>query len=118
MSDKTELSQEYLKSAYNTIKQYCQLFEEQAKPGMSGWSAESNKGNAVARYLMGDGGYTGRIVSQLYGVTIDFAYTYKEGDTYKLSQGSDESLFNCLQECSSWLEPKNDITIVRKKSLK
>lgn len=101
-----------LETTYKTMVEYCKILENTAKPGFGGtWTPESNKGDEVARHQMYDGGYTGVVRSQKYGFSILFAHLNAEGDTYKLSSGSEDSVHECLKYCQEILHPAADVVV-------
>lgn len=101
-----------LETTYKTMVEYCQILEDTSKPGFGGmWTAESNKGNDVARHQMYDGGYTGVVRSQKYGFSILFAYLNTEGNTYKLGSGSEDNVRECLKYCQEILHPSADVVV-------
>lgn len=101
-----------LETTYKTMVEYCQILEDTSKPGFGGvWTAESNKGDEVARHQMYDGGYTGVVHSKKYGFSILFAYLNTEGNTYKLGSGSEDNVRECLKYCQEILHPSADVLV-------
>lgn len=101
-----------LETTYKTMVEYCKILENTAKPGFGGmWTAESNKGDEIARHQMYDGGYTGVVRSQKYGFSILFAHLNNKGDTYKLGSGSEDSVRECLNYCQEILHPTSDVVV-------
>lgn len=101
-----------LENAYNTMVEYCKQHDNTAKPGLGGmWTAESNKGDEVARHRIHDGGYTGVVCSEKFGVTILFAYLNDRGNTYTLSAGTEENVLKCMRYCQELLTPSPDVVV-------
>lgn len=101
-----------LETTYKAMVEYCQILEDTSKPGFGGmWTAESNKGDEVARHQMYDGGYTGVVHSKKYGFSILFAYLNTEGNTYKLGSGSEDNVRECLKYCQEILHPSADVLV-------
>ena len=108
----------FLENAYNTMVEYCKQQENTAKPGFGGsWTAESNKGDDVARHRIYDGGYTGVVHSQKFNFSILFAHLNSEGNTYKLGSGSEDDVRACMHYCQEFLNPV-DVSVSVKSKIK
>lgn len=101
-----------LENAYTTLVEYCKNREDTSKPGLGGmWTAESNKGDEIARHQMYDGGYTGVVMSKKYGFSILFAYLNDQGNTYKLGSGTEDSVRECMRYCQELCNPSADVEV-------
>ena len=97
----------YLKHAFLALRQYARdHHDDQAKPGLGGsWTAEERRGDGVVSYMMGDGGYSGIVMSQKYNLRITFDCTYQFGDRYQLRSGTMDKVGYLLKELDLDIEP-------------
>lgn len=104
---------EFLETAYIEFVAYCATLPNTAS-GTGQWSADSNRGDDLARHMVADSGYTGSVSSQRYGFTILHAYLNGKGDTYTLANGTEEDVVACVREAQERLN-RSPIVLVQRK---
>ena len=97
----------FLKHAFLALRQYTrERHDDQAKPGLGGsWTADERRGDATVSYMMGDGGYTGVVMSQKYNARISFDHTDQFGERYQLKSGTVDKVSYLLKELGLDIEP-------------
>jgi hypothetical protein len=84
---------------YTELKTIARTFEDESITGNANYSAEAIQGDDVICYRQYSGGYESSLVSTQFGFVVWEKYTYKDGTTYRIQEGTEKEIQDCLDYC-------------------